>query len=84
VTALGDGLPAGLGSSAEGAAVLGGCATRGQADMRGLGTAGPGFVVRVRCLTSSVAAGAVAHSRFAGALARGGQAGSAASSAECC
>jgi len=28
----------------------GGCATRGQADMRGLGTAGPGFVVRVRCL----------------------------------
>lgn len=30
------------------------CATRGQADMRGLGTAGPGFVVRARCLGSSV------------------------------
>ena len=28
----------------------GGCATRGQADIRGLVTAGPGFVVRARCL----------------------------------
>src|SRR6266540_6925900 len=50
--------------------------------MRGLGTAGPGFVVRARFLTSSVAAVAAAHSSTAGALARGGRAGSAASSAE--
>src|SRR6266568_7931517 len=52
--------------------------------MRGLSTAGPGFVVRARCLTSSVAAVAAAHSSNAGALARGRQAGSAASSAERC
>jgi hypothetical protein len=71
----------GLGSGGGGP---GGCATRGQTDIRGLGTAGPGFVVRARCLGlgSSVTAGAAAHSRTAGALARGGQAGSAASSAE--
>src|SRR5438552_14981578 len=51
--------------------------------MRGLGTAGPGFVVRARCLTSSVAAVAAAHSLTVGALARG--AGRvAASSAEAC
>src|SRR6266498_5831359 len=50
--------------------------------MRGLGTAGPGFVVRARCLTSSVVAVAAAHSSTVGALARGGRAGSAASSAE--
>src|SRR5579875_2228457 len=61
----------------------GGCATRGQTDMRGLGTAGPCFVVRARCLETSVAAGAAAHRSTADALARGGQAGSAASSAEC-
>src|SRR6266536_4104220 len=50
--------------------------------MRGLGTAGPGFVVRARSLTSSVAAVAAAHSSTAGALARGGRACSAAFSAE--
>ena|SRR5438477_13160311 len=50
--------------------------------MRGLGTAGPGFVVRVRCLASSVA-WVAAQAAFAGSLARGSQAGSAASSAEC-
>jgi hypothetical protein len=37
------------------AAGLGWCATRGQADMRGLVTAGPGFVVRARLLGSGVA-----------------------------
>jgi hypothetical protein len=40
-------------------------------------------VVRGRCLRSSVTGGAAAHIRTAGALARGCQAGSAASSAEC-
>ena len=49
------------------------CATRGQADMRGLVTAGPGFVVRARVLGSSVAPVGFAHSVIAGALARGGQ-----------
>ena len=50
--------------------------------IRGLGTAGPGFVVRARHLTPSVAVLLAAHSSTAGALALRGQAGSAASSAE--
>ena len=36
--------------SAEGRGRPGGCATRGQTDIRGLDTAGPWFVVRARCL----------------------------------
>src|SRR5215831_20131852 len=39
--------------------------------MRGLGTAGPGFVVRARCLRSSVVpCVGIAHSHVADALAR--------------
>ena len=45
-------------------------ATRGQADMRGLATAGPGFRLRARRLAPGVTAGAAAHSCLTDALAR--------------
>jgi hypothetical protein len=69
--------------SVQGAAGLAGARGLVRLMLRGLGTAGPGFVVRACCLIASVVAVAAAHSRTAGALARGGRAGSAASSAEC-
>ena len=77
------GISAGVEGSGWGGGGSGGCATRGQTHMRGLGTAGPGFVVRARCLRSSVAARAVVHASAVGAPARGGQVAPAASSAEC-
>ena len=50
----------------------GGCATRGQADIRGLVTAGPGLVWRARLYgRASRAAWSAAHSCVADALARG-------------
>ena len=56
----------------QGGGGSGGCATRGQTVMRGsFSAAGPFFVVRARCLRSSVAAEAVAHRDVADALARG-------------
>src|ERR1700709_917060 len=57
--------------SVKGAAGPARCATRGQTDMRGsFSAAGPVFVVRARCLGSSVTAETGAHSRTADALAR--------------
>ena len=60
----------------EGAAGLGVCATRGQPDMRGLGTAGPGFVFRARRLAAGVTDlrfGPAAHRCVTDALARRAQ-----------
>jgi hypothetical protein len=55
----------------EGAAGLGVCATRGQPDMRGLATAGPGFVFRARRLATGVTdLRSVAHRCVTDALAR--------------
>lgn len=56
-----------VGWAGGGPAVL--CATRGQADMRGLGPQDRGFVVGFRCLETGVAGpgvGRVAHSRCRG------------------